>query len=152
MNYTDEQYENAVLNKLSGLHINNGGYLRTLRAYAGDLTTDTALEQFVRGFPGALVLIQSSDYAWQDTCYYRQEVKIALLIGAASWRSQDDARGDVTGISRIKSDVRSLLMGSDLGLEIRPLELIREEFVAGDMSHVLWWAEYRLTNDRVTGG
>lgn len=150
MNYSDEQYEIAVLEKLNGLHVDHGGYLKTLQAYAGDLTTDTALEQFIRGFPGLLVLIQSSDYYQQNNCFWRQEVKVALLVGARSWRSQGEARGDSTGISKIKADIRDLLLNTRLGLEIRPLELLREEFIAGDNAHVLWWIEYMITNDNVT--
>lgn len=150
MNYTDEQYETAILDKLSPLHVNEKGYLKTLQAYAGNLTTDTALEQFVRGFPGVLVLIQSSDYTEQNNCFWRQDLRVALLVGARSWRSQDEARGDDTGISRIKKDIRDLLLNTRLGLEIRPLVLMREEFIAGDGAHVLWWVEYIITNDNVT--
>lgn len=149
MNYSDEQYEFAIINQLMPLHVDRGGYLKTLQGYAGDLTTDTALEQFIRGFPGALVLIQSSNYTEANNCFWKQETKVALLAGARSWRSQDEARGDSTGISKIKKDIRDLLLNTRLGLEIRPVELIREEFIAGDNAHVLWWLEYLITNDNV---
>jgi len=150
LNYSDEQYESVIIDQLLSLHIDHGGYLKTLQAYAGDLTTDTALEQFLRGFPGVLILVQSSNYTQANICFWRQETKVALLVGARSWRSQDEARGDVTGISKIKGDIRDLLLNTRLGLEIRPLELVREEFIAGDNALVLWWLEYLIINDGVT--
>lgn len=150
MNYSLEDYEVALLNALSPLSVDNGGYLKTLSAYAGEATVETALEQFLRGFPGLLVLIQGADYDHRNYCEWTQTVKVVLLLGAQSWRSQNEARGDATGMAKLLADVRALLLGSRLGLEIRPVDIVREELIAGDNAHVLWWAEYAIINDNVT--
>jgi hypothetical protein len=149
MNYTNEDYENAIMAELQSLHVDEGGYLRTLEAYAGQMNEETALEQFVRGFPGVLIIISDSTYREENNLFWSQDVGVKCFIGARSWRSQDEARGDDTGISRILMDIRSRLMGHRIGLEIRPVEIVREEFIMGDPSTVLWGAEYLIINDNV---
>jgi len=149
MNYTNEDYENAVMDQLTSLHVDQGGYLLTLAPYAGQMSEEVALEQFVRGFPGILVIIADSTYAFKDNLFWTQDVAVKCFIGARSWRSQDEARGNDTGISRILMDVRSALMGHRIGLLIRPVEIVREEFIMGDPSTVLWGAEYLIINDNV---
>lgn len=142
MNYTLSDYESAVLAALSGLT-----YLKTLRGYAGELDEQQALEQFRRGFPGILVEIGGAEYEAVTMPFYHQVVTVNVLVGDRSYRSQDEARG--VGVMRILDDVRQLLLGKTVGLEIRPLLLVREEKLASSSSLVLYLAQYQIMNDYI---
>ncbi len=145
MNYTLADYENAVLTALSSLT-----YLKTLKGYAGELDEEGALEQFRRGFPGILVEIGEAEYEAVTMPFYHQEVTVNLLVGDRSYRSQDEARA--VGVMQILDDVRGLLLGTTLGLEIRPLLLRREVKLASSTSTVLFLAQYQLLNDYIAEG
>ncbi len=149
MNYTLTDYEDAVLTALDSLSVDSGGYLKVLKGYAGEFDGGVVSEQFIRGFPGVLVEIPEAVYTTANNVFYRQEATVNLYIGARSYRSQNDARGEDTGISRVLYDIRSLLLGKTLGLQIRPLENVREMKVAGDRHTVLFAAQYKITNDRI---
>jgi hypothetical protein len=148
MNYSFEDYENAVLSRLAGLK-EPQGYLKELQGYAGELDEETALENFLRGWPGVLVEVSRADYEVTTMPYYSQEVYVSLLVGARSFRSQAEARGGSTGAYAILADLRRLLLGDDLGLEIRPLELVGETTLGSTPNAVLYLAQYKFVNDRI---
>lgn len=163
MNYSFEDYEVAILNTLVELK-KPAGYLTTLKGYGQELDDKAALNNFVRGFPGVLVEVMSAKYdeAAMTYPYYQQKVLINILIGTRSYRSQDAARLGTTGAFQILDDVRSLLLGSTLDLEIRPLRLIREGKIGSKpiqigvpiqdpilTEMIIYLAEYELINDRI---
>lgn len=149
MNYSFDDYEAAILAALASLGVGEEGYLKTLKGYAGELDEDAALDTFLRGFPGVLVEVSQADYEAVTMPYYQQEVSVNLLVGARSFRSQEEARGGSAGAFTILADLRRLLLGQDLGLLIRPLLLIRESKLASSTKTVIYLAEYRLINDRI---
>ncbi len=148
MNYSFEDYETAILTALAGLKV-PGGYLKTLQGYAGELDEETALDNFTRGFPGVLVEIGEARYESVTMPYYYQEAMVNLLVGARSYRDQSEARGGSTGAFTILNDMRTLLLGKDLGLEIRPITLISEEKLGSAPKIVIYLAQYKITNDRI---
>lgn len=149
MNYTFENYEDAVLRALSGLAVSGGGYLKELKGYAGEfaLKEDELYVYSLRGWPTVLVEVTEANYEFYTEPFYRQTVKLTLFVAAQSWRSQGEARGS---ISLILADLRERLLRKTLWLEILPLELVREYKIAGSPEMVLYGAEYQFANIRVT--
>jgi len=149
MNYAFADYEAAILTALSSLET-PGGYLKTLKGYAGELDEASAFETFARGFPGILVEIEGARYESVTMPFYHQETTVNLLIGSRSYRDQDEARGGSTGVFTILDDVRTLLLGKDLSLAIRPLILNAEDKLPSINPRViLYIAKYTIINDRV---
>jgi phage gp37-like protein len=150
MNYGFDDYEAAILKALASLKVENGSYLKTLKGYAGELDEDAALDNFLRGFPGVLVEVSEADYSVLDIVQDYQETRVNLLVGARSFRSQDQARGGDAGAFTILKDLRRLLNRKDLGLEIRPLQIRKETKLASSPKTVIYLAEYVIINDSVT--
>ncbi len=149
MNYTFADYEAAILAALASLEAPNG-YLKTLKGYAGELDEVSAFETFTRGFPGILVEIEGARYEPVTMPFHYQEINVNLLIGSRSYRDQDEARGGTTGVFTILNDVRTLLLGKDLNLEIRPLILNTEDKLPPlNPRVVLYLAKYTIINDRI---
>ncbi|MFA6690746.1 MAG: phage protein Gp37 [Saccharofermentanales bacterium] len=148
MNYSFEDYETAILAALAGLKVPSG-YLKTLQGYAGDLDEEAALENFTRGFPGVLVEVGEATYEVVTMPYYSQMVTVNLLVGARSYRDQSEARWGSTGVFRILNDVRTLILGKNFGLEIRPLTIISEEKICSAPQIVIYLAQYKIINDRI---
>jgi len=154
MNYGFDDYEAALLRALGSLKAEKGGYLKTLKGYAGELDEDAALANFIAGFPGVLVEVSEAAYEPVTMPFYYEEATVNLLVGARSFRSQDEARGGSTGAFTILKDLRRLLLGKTLGLEIRPLELVRQVKMTGLSPRAakiaIYLAEYRLKNDYIS--
>lgn len=152
-NYTFADYETAILDALEPLK-EPDGYLKVLQGYAGEFSEDAALATFLRGFPGVLAEITEAVYVRQPGQYYSQlhdqMVTATLYVGARNWRSQDTARTGDTGVYTILADIRRLLLGKTLGLEVYPLELRREWRLAADRACVLYAAEYLIRNPRIS--
>lgn len=148
MNYSFDDYEAALLWALNDLAA-PVGYLKTLKGYAGELDEETALDNFLRGFPGVLVEMSEAAYDIATMPFYSQDVTVSLLVGARSFRSQDEARGGDTGAFKILADLRRRLLGKTLGLEIQPLVIVRESKLASSPQTVIYLAQYKFTNDRI---
>ena len=148
MNYGFDDYENAILNELSSLKKENGGYLRVLKGYAGELGTEEAFRKFLGLMPQVLVEIESAKYTLVG-CSYAQNVLINLYVSSSSYRSQDDARKGTIGVYKILKDVRNILINNNLGFEIRPLILSSERKLASSNRVVIYLAEYQIINDRI---
>ncbi|RJR38687.1 MAG: DUF1834 family protein [Deltaproteobacteria bacterium] len=153
MNYGFDDYEAAILQALASLNTGTGGYLKTLKGYAGELDEDAALDNFIRGFPGVLVEVSEATYDAATMPFYLEEATVNLLVGSRSYRSEKAARGGSTGAYTILKDLRRLLLGKTLGLEIRPLQLVRQVKMTGlsprAAKTAIYLAEYRLKNDYI---
>jgi phage gp37-like protein len=159
MNISREEYETAIKNSLSHLHQDNGGYLMSLEGYAGQFDREDALQLWMGRFPAVLILLGEATFPETTTCFWKEELILNVIIGARSWRSQGESRGDMVGQASISSmfiDVRAAMLGKTLDLvtddgcpAIRPIELIRETIIESDLSTVVGGAEYLITNDRV---
>ncbi len=152
MNYAFSDYEDAVLNALADLKRENGGYLADLEGYAGQLDNATALKTWMGRFPAVAVAVPEAAYPpeLRTNVFWRQDVKVFVFVGAQSWRGQAEARKGLVGAHLILKDVRRLLLGKTLGLEIRECNLLRESVLASDLSSVIYTAEYQIINDRIT--
>ena len=151
MNYSFTDYENAILNALSPLKKENGGYLRVLKGYAGELDAEEAFNEFYGLSPGVIVEIIGADYNAQG-CIYKQDTAAYIYVLSKSLRSQDDARKGGTGVYKILCDIREKLLDRTLGLNIMPLKIIAEKKITSTNQLVLYYAHYEITNNRITGG
>ena len=150
MNYSFQDYENAVLEALTPLKQENDGYLKVLKAYAGELGSEDALKRFfVINFPAVLVKVSRAEYEPADLECVRQTVTVDLLICARSYRSQDEARKGETGVYKILRDIRGSLSGNKLGLSIRPVMPRREWELGSTPQLVFYAAQYIIINDCV---
>ncbi len=148
MQYGLGDYENAALSALSGLLKTNGGYLKTLKAYAGELGSEDAFRRFyVVNFPAVLINVQKSDYEPADLSTMRQKVNLRLIIGSVSYRSQKNARTGGEGVYTILKDISDLLTGKKLGLVIRPIMPIGEFELYATIQAVIFAANYMIIND-----
>lgn len=150
MNISREQYEQAVITVLSPLLIDNGGYLYSIAGYAGQFDRDEALQLWLGRLPALLVLLNEATFPDRSTHYWQERLELVILVGARSWRSQEESRN--IGISQIFQDLRLFLLNKDLGLAIRPLEITGERIIDSDINLVVGSAEYLIINDRVMGG
>ena len=80
MNYSFEDYENAIINALSPLLKKNGGYLRVLKGYAGELDTEESLRQFLGNSPAVAVEIDSATYKQENSAYLLQETRVYIYV------------------------------------------------------------------------
>ena len=149
MNYSFKDYEDAIINALMPLHVKNGGYLRVIKGYTGELDADEIMRRFLGNSPGVCVEIYSAEYSQQTFPYYSQEVTVYIYVAAKTTYEQDVARKGEQGVFRILKDIRDRLLGSNLGLNIRPVEIKREAKLGSTEHTVLFAAQYVIKNDRI---
>lgn len=144
MNYNLKDYETAIVNTIDSL-----GYLKTVKGYSGEFTTEASFRQFSGNLPSVLVRIERVGYNWQDNQFFTQILTVSLLICTRSWRTQDDARNSNVGVYTVLDDIRTLLLGKRLSLQIMPIELLEEIEIGADLQNVLFGARYQITNPRI---
>ncbi len=151
MNYAFSQYEDAILAALSDLKKENGGYLKALEGYAGQLDTEQALKVWAGRLPAVAVAIVGATYpnSSRSTIFWRQDVRVLIFAGAQSWRGQAAARSGAAGMPQILADIRSRLLNKTLGLEILGCFPAGESILASDLTTVIFTAEYQIINDRI---
>ena len=155
MNYTFDDYESAVLAKLTSLS-SPGGYLKELKGFAGEivLTETGLLAVLLNRFPAVLVEISDAAYSPGPHPFHTQEVTALLHVCSRSLRSQAEARGGEAGAYTILHDVRTLLLGQKLAEDLQPLILAGENKTAAGLTEaneyiVIYVAKYKFTNLRI---
>lgn len=156
-NYSFADYENAILTALDGLRETEGGYLKTLRGYSGELDDRSLWEAVAARFPAVLVEVAGATYNQLNLPFppliCQQLPVVNIIVAAHFWRDQADARTAANvGAYSILDAVRGLLMGKTFSLDIRHCLLLDENKLAHDLgAHVvLYLARYQLINDRIT--
>ena len=164
MALTFADYEDAVLLALQPLLLATSkdpdsgadvttGYLLSLAGQAGQIqmTADGFIITTLQGFPAVVVEVFDATYKSNSTAYYTQEVTLNIFAVARSWRDQAEARGGDQGAYQMLSDIRDILHGNTIGLDIRKsgLELQKEQRLIADKTMVIYLAAYRFFNDRI---
>lgn len=126
-NVTLAQLEDAVLSALAPLDAGEvGGYLRTRKAYQGELDVETA-DQLSVQWPAALVFIESLSFTPTVTNgqEYAQRPQVTVFLGDQNWRGKQEARrgsgAAEIGTYRMIQDVLARLVGQTFGLDVGPL-------------------------------
>ncbi|MBW1992369.1 MAG: DUF1834 family protein [Deltaproteobacteria bacterium] len=152
MNYTFTDYEEAVLAALAELK-SPEGYLLTLEGFAGQLGLDPETQhlEFFGRYPAVLVEVEGAEYEPESWPYWRETVTLNFLVVAKSYRSQDTARVGEAGAYAILADLRRLLVGNTLDLEVMEtgMEPVSVSRLQADQNMVIYEAKYRLVNPRM---
>ena len=155
MNYSFQDYEELLLAKLASLKAPEG-YLKELKGFAGEivLTDMGLLAVLLNRFPALLVEIAEATYIPGPHPFHTQEVTAVLHVCTRSLRSQDEARGGEAGAYAILHDVRTLLLGKALAVDLQPLLIAAETKAAAGLSEaneyiVVYQAKYKFINSRI---
>jgi len=114
--------EDAVL---AALQTELEAQVKTLATYQGDWLTDLQREDW--RFPAVLVQLRQSRGEQVTLSSYDLNLEFTILVLVRHLRGEAAGRREADGIYSILAGVRKALWHQDLGLELQPLTLIREE-------------------------
>lgn len=148
MNYSKTEIEDAIIATLSPLHQDQGGDVKKIAGYQGELDEDN-LTQFIIQFPAILVAYVGSTYKEDSFPYMIEEITYSILINGRNMRGNEAARKGIlsAGTYSIMQQVRDKLQGERLGLDIRPAQILRETALINTRSVSIYSAEYRITQN-----
>ncbi len=120
--------EDTALDALKTLDITErGGYLRTRKAYQGELDVEAA-DQILLQFPALLLFIDGMTFTPASTrgLEYIERPQLTVFVGDVNWRGERDTRrGGVApheiGTYQMIRDALDTLAGKTFGLPIGPL-------------------------------
>lgn len=115
--YSKSELEGAVIQALSPLSIQGGGYVRSVRPYRGETLAVDMLPEALQ-LPTVFVSYSSSTYAPGPYLHVNETLTFNVIAICRAGVSQD--------AYKVQEDIRAILCGSTLGLEITPLKPTRE--------------------------
>jgi phage gp37-like protein len=129
--------EEAVLAALQG---ELEGQVNTLVTYQGDYLADLHREYW--RFPAVLVQLRQSRGAQVTLSSYDLSLEFTIFVLV---RGNTAKRREASGIYGILAGVRKALWHQDLGLDLQPLTLIKEEPLLNDQEFSVFAAHYETT-------
>jgi len=136
--YSKDDIEDAILTALRPLGVQAGGYLRVLGPYRGDPEPGGLVGEALQ-MPAVLVSHATSSYAKGPYLHARETLGFNVVAVCRAGSSPD--------VFGVLEDVRGLLCGSRLGLEVSPLALLRETALRRGRDTEIYAALYTLTQD-----
>ena len=130
--------EEAVL---SALQLQLAYQINTLESYQGDWRAD--LQDRGWRFPAVLVMLAGTSSEAAGFSYYDLTVDLTLLVVVRQLQGQVAGRRDTAGTYQLLAAIRQALWHQDLGLEILPLALVREEPLLNNREFSVYAAQYR---------
>ena len=146
MSYSKGEIEDAIISSLAPLHQGQGGDVKKIAGYQGELDEDN-LTQFIVQFPAILVAFGGSIYKEDAFPYMVEEMTYSLLINDRNMRGNEAARKGsplTAGTYSLMQQVRDNLHGKRLGLSIDPLVLLRETALVNTKTVSIYSAEYMV--------
>ena len=134
--YKKSELESAIINALSPLHVGNGGYLLELDVYRGELSTAGVFRKSVRT-PSVFLAYSGSTYGSGTYLHAEETITYNLIAFCRT--------GTIPDASTLLEDVRGKLCGSSMGLDIKPLRLLREFSVGVTKEFTTLSAVYSVT-------
>jgi len=134
--YKKNEIESAIINTLSPLLVGNGGYLLELDVYKGELSASGLFKEAAR-MPSVFLAYSGSTYS-TGTYLHTEETITYNLIAFCRTGTTPDA-------CTLLEYVRDRLCGSIIGLDIRPLKLLREYSVGVTKEFTILSAVYSVT-------
>ncbi len=147
MNYSKTEIEDALIAVLAPLHSDQGGDVRKIAGYQGELDSEN-LTQFVIQFPAILVAFAGSAYKMDAYPYMIEELTYTILIADRNMRGNEAARKGAprtVGTYTLMRQVRQLLHGKRLDLSMAtsdPLTIVREVALVNTKTVSIYSAEY----------
>jgi phage gp37-like protein len=129
--------EDAVLTALQG---ELEAQVNTLATYQGDWLADLQREDW--RFPVVLVQLRQSRGEQVTLSSYDLNLEFTILVLVRHLRGEAAGRRETDGIYPILAGVRKALWHQDLGLEVQPLNLIREEPLLSSQEFSVYAAHY----------
>lgn len=117
--------------------------VRTVRSYQGDWRTD--LRQETWRLPAALVMLTGSRSEQVGLSSFDLTMDIQVLVVVRHLRGEEAGRREPGGAYDLLAGVREALWHQDLGLDLTPLALVREEPLLTDEEFTVYAAQYRTT-------
>ncbi len=130
--------EDAVL---AALGTRLGTLVNTLESYQGDWRTDLQNEGW--RLPAVLVMLSGAKSEAAALRSYDLTVDLTVLVVVRQLRGQATGRRQEGGVYRIMAGSRQALWHQDLGLEVLPLTLVREEPLLNNREFSVYAAQYR---------
>jgi phage gp37-like protein len=135
-NWTD--LEDAVL---GALETQLGTRVNTLESYQGDWRTD--LQEVGWRLPAVLVRLAGTSAEAVTLRSYDLTIDLTLLVVVRQLRGEAAGRRQESGAYQILADLRQALWHQDLGLEMLPLALVKEEPLLNNREFTVYEAQYR---------
>lgn len=130
--------EDAVL---AALQARIGSLVNTLESYQGDWRTDLQNEAW--RLPAVLVTLSGARSEAAALRSYDLTLDLTVLVLVRQLRGQAAGRRQEGGVYQIMAGSRQALWHQDLGLEILPLALVREDPLLNNREFSVYTAQYR---------
>ena len=130
--------EDAVL---AALQAQLGTQVNTLESYQGDWRADLQGEGW--RLPAVLVMLASTRSEAATLRSYDLTMDFTLLVVVRQLRGEAAGRRQEGGAYQILAGIRQALWHQDLGLEVLPLALVREEPLLNNREFSVYAAQYR---------
>lgn len=151
MAYAIADIEDALIGALSALRLTHGA--REVKTWS-DAVDPGNISVALRQYPGIVVAYVGSQYA-EHGARKIQHLSYAIVAADKSLRSESEARRGGArggGAYALLDGVRDLLTGQQLGLEIYPLTIVREELLSVKDGVVAYVQEWRTSQALIYPG
>ena len=115
--------------------------VNTLETYQGDWRGDLQGEGW--RLPAVLVMLASTRSEAATVRSYDLTIDFTLLVVVRQLRGEASGRREEGGAYQILAGIRQALWHQDLGLEVLPLALVREEPLLNNREFTVYAAQYR---------
>jgi len=115
--------------------------VNTLESYQGDWRGD--LQGGGWRLPAVLVMLASTRSEAATVRSYDLTIDLTLLVVVRQLRGEASGRRQEGGAYQILAGIRQALWHQDLGLEVLPLALVREEPLLNNREFTVYAAQYR---------
>ncbi len=132
--------EDAVV---TALEASLGSQAKTVRSYQGDWRTD--LKQETWRLPAALVMVTGSRAEQVGVWSFDLTLNLQVLLVVRHLRGEESGRRESGGAYDLLAGVRQALWHQDLGLDLTPFALVREEPLLTDGEFTVYAAHYSAT-------
>jgi|UniRef100_A0A7C3YZD0 phage gp37-like protein len=130
--------ENSVI---AALRDRLGEQVKTVRSYQGNWRTD--LRQGSWRLPAALVMLTGGQAEQVGVSSFDLTLDLRILLVVRHLRGEEAGRRETGGVYDLLLEVREALWHQDLGLEVLPFVLVREEPLLSDGEFTVYGALYR---------
>ncbi|MGB8993633.1 MAG: phage protein Gp37 [Desulfobaccales bacterium] len=114
--------------------------VKTLATYQGDWLADLKREDW--RFPAVLVRLRQGRGEQVTLGSYDLKLELTVLVVVRQLRGEAAGRREAGGVYEILAGVRQTLWHQDLGLELQPLNLIREEPLLSNQEFSVYASHY----------
>jgi phage gp37-like protein len=118
-----------------------GEQVRTIRSYQGNWRT--ALRQETWRLPATLVMLTGSTSSQVGVASFDLTLDFQVLVVVRHLRGEEAGRRAAGGVYDLLLGVQDALWHQDLGLDILPCALVREEPLLTDGEFTVYGAHYR---------